>query len=75
MHDAAAKDTNFNLVRVWVERAQKNAPGCYVCRRIAQGTREVGDFENIRICGVDFSPESQIAHLSRCVGKGTQSAG
>jgi hypothetical protein len=72
--DTTTPEINFNLVQVWVERAEKNASRCYVCLRIAQGNRDLGEFRSIKICGVDFSPESQIAHLSRCVGKGSRSA-
>lgn len=69
-----AQEINYNLVQVWIERAEKNAPRCYVCLCIAKGNRATGDFGSLRICGVEFSPESQIAHLSRCVGKGNLSA-
>lgn len=74
MPETHSQEINYNLVQVWIERAQKNAPRCYVCLRIAKGNQETGDFGILRICGVEFSPESQIAHLSRCVGKGNRSA-
>jgi len=61
-------EINFNLVQLWVDRAEKNASRCAVCFRIAQGNRELGEFGTIKVGGVDFSPESQIAHLSRCAG-------
>ncbi len=74
MPETQAQETNYNLVQVWVDRAEKNSPRCYVCQRIAKGNRETNDFRSLRICGVEFSSESQIAHLSRCVGKGNRSA-
>ncbi|MCI0656405.1 MAG: hypothetical protein L0170_04965 [Acidobacteria bacterium] len=70
MTNPSVPETNFNLTRVWVERARKNSARCYVCLRIArENEKEEGEFRNIKICGVEFSSESQIAHLARCVGK------
>ena len=61
-------EVTFNLVRVWVERAEKNGSRCAVCLRIVEGNRELGKLGSIKVGGVDYSPESQIAHLSRCAG-------
>ena len=70
MSEPAIPETNFNLIRVWVERAKKNSVRCYVCLRISrENFKEDRDFKGIKVCGVDFSPETQIAHLARCVGK------
>lgn len=74
MSQPSVSETNFNLIRVWVERAKKNSLRCYVCLRISrENQREDGGFKGFKVCGVEFSPETQIAHLARCVGK--ESAG
>jgi hypothetical protein len=70
MDQSRDPETNFNLIRLWVDRAERNSVRCYVCLRISrQHSREDGQFRGFKVCGVEFSPETQIAHLARCVGK------
>ncbi|MBI3855190.1 MAG: hypothetical protein HY293_05815 [Planctomycetes bacterium] len=70
MNEDPATEVNFNLVSVWLDRARANAGKCFICMRIAEGNAEKGSgFSAIRISGIELSPELQIAHLSRCVGK------
>jgi hypothetical protein len=73
MDASSIPETNFNLNRVWVERATKNSTRCYLCLRISRASQmDDGEIKEIKVCGVEFSPETQIAHLARCVGKESQ---
>jgi len=70
VNQPAMPEANFNLIRIWVERAKKNSLRCYVCLRISrEHSMDGGEFRGFKVCGVEFSPETQIAHLARCVGK------
>lgn len=58
-----------------VERARKNSKRCYLCLRIARGCSEKDRrLETIKICGVDFPPEFQVAHVGRCREGGRRDA-
>jgi hypothetical protein len=70
MDQSPDPETNFNLIRLWVDRAEKNSVRCDVCLRISrEHSKEDGQFKGFKVCGVEFSPETQIAQFSRCVGK------
>lgn len=71
MGENSATEMNYNLVSVWLDRARSNAPKCFICMRIAQGNVQgKGEIKPIKISGVELSAETQITHLSRCVGPG-----
>jgi hypothetical protein len=66
----SASEINFNSIRLWLERAQANASKCFVCQRIAQeNEKEGGEIKPIKISGIELTPEVQIGHLARCVGR------
>ena len=62
-------ETNFNDVRVWLQRAGGNADRCFICRSIWQANREQqGQIHPIKVATVEMTPDAQISHLARCVG-------
>ncbi|MBI2933883.1 MAG: hypothetical protein HYY16_19740 [Planctomycetes bacterium] len=70
MAETSAAETNFNELALWLERAARNAPKCFICLRISQVNRlGTTDMKTVRISGIDLSAEVQITHLARCVGK------
>jgi len=69
MDEKRTDEINCNKVSVWLARARENASRCFLCNRIAQAhSGAPGDLQSIRISGVEMTAETQIAHLSRCVG-------
>lgn len=74
MSQPSVPETNFNQIRVWVERAEKNSTRCNVCLRISrENPKGSEDLKGFKVFRAEFSAESQIVHLARCVGK--ESAG
>lgn len=69
MADKPKLETDYNDIRMWLERAQENSSRCFICRRIA-GANVVApeNMKVLKLAGVELTPEMQISHLARCVG-------
>ena len=57
-------------ISLWLVRARSNGAKCFICHHIAEhNAGERGEIESIRISGIEITPDTQIAHLARCVGR------
>ncbi len=69
MADKTKVETNYNDIRLWLQRAQDNTSRCFICRRIASANIATPeDMKVLKFAGVELTPEMQISHLARCVG-------
>ncbi len=68
-------DIDPGTVSQWLTLAASNRAKCFICGRIAEANRpETGEVRPIRISGIDLGPETQVNHLSLCVGRGAANA-
>ncbi len=75
MAQSVEPETNFNDVRTWLLRAGKNAERCFICKSIWTANRDQeGQIHPIRVATVEMTPDAQISHLTRCVGRGISPA-
>jgi len=58
-------------VSLWLNLARSNGEKCFICNRIAEANGSgTGEILSVKISGVELTREIQVAHLSRCVGRG-----
>lgn len=54
----------------WLVLAGSNGDKCFICSRIAEVNRpEAVEIRPIKISGIELSPDTQVTHLSLCVGR------
>lgn len=71
MSEQASTNLKRDAVRLWLSRAKVNSTKCFICNRIVEGNSpDTGDLKALKISGIDLTPETQFAHLARCVGRG-----
>lgn len=54
----------------WLVLAGSNGEKCFICSRIVEVNRpDAGEIRPIKISGIELSPDTQVTHLSLCVGR------